>query len=90
MVNTYTRWGREKKQARVKVPLKERRSPQKEGRENGKNTGLNLLPQQETGQLPPVEAVKNGTLRGILISTTGKKTSMLGNKNKHETHHQQD
>lgn len=59
-----------------RFPLKERRSPQKEGRENGKNTGLNLLPQQETRQLPPVEAVKNGTLRGILISTTGKKKNI--------------
>lgn len=64
MVNTYTRWGRKKKQARVKVPLKERRSPQREGRENGKNTGLNLLPQQETRQLPPVEAGKKWNPEG--------------------------
>lgn len=58
MVNTYTRWGRREKQACVKVPLKERLSLLRDGKENGKNTGLNILPQQETRQLTPVEAGK--------------------------------
>lgn len=47
--------GWKEKRASVKVLLKERHSPQRADKENRKNSGLNLLPQQETRQLTPVD-----------------------------------
>lgn len=47
--------GSEEKRASVKVPLKERHSPQRADKESRKNSGLHLLPQQETKQLTLVD-----------------------------------
>lgn len=47
--------GWKEKRASVKVLLKERHSPQRADKQNRKEHGRNLLPQQETRQLIPLD-----------------------------------
>lgn len=47
--------GWKEKRASVKVLLKERHSPQRADKQNRKKRAPNLLPQQETRQLTPVD-----------------------------------